>query len=62
LQQNTLRNAENAYQNRYGSLVEDGSNKGKGLSVGVIFLIIIGIAVLVGGIIFLLTRNKGQRK
>jgi hypothetical protein len=62
LQQNTLRNAENAYQSRYGTLTEDGSDNGKGLSAGIIFLIIIGIAVLVGGLIFLLTRNKKSKK
>ena len=59
LQQNTLRNAENNYRSRYGSLVEDGSNK-KGMSGGVIALIIIGVVAVVGGVVFLLTRNKGQ--
>ena len=60
LQQNTLRNAESAYQSRYGSLSEDGSDK-KGMSGGMIALIIIGIAIVVGGIIFLLTRNKNKK-
>ena len=63
LQQNTLRNAESAYQSRYGSLTEDNPNgdKGKGMSGGVIALLIIGEVVLVGGIIFLLTRNKNKK-
>jgi len=52
LQQNTLRNAESNYQSRYGNLTEDGSDKGKGLSGGIIALLIIGLLVLVGGIIF----------
>jgi len=64
LQQNTLRNAESNYQNRYDNLSEDGSdNKDKdGLGGGMIFLIIIGVATVVGGIIFLLTRNKKSKK
>jgi hypothetical protein len=62
LQQNTLRNAERNYTDRYGALSEDGSDKGKGLSGGVIFLIIIGVVAVVGRIIFLLTRNKNNKK
>src|SRR5947199_9920383 len=62
LQQNTLRNAESAYQSRYGTLSEDGSDKGKGLGGGIIALIVIGTLALVGGLIFLLTRNKKKIK
>jgi hypothetical protein len=63
LQQNTLRNAESAYRDRYGDLTEDGSdNKDKGLSGGMIFLIIIEILIIVGGIIFFLTKNKKKAK
>jgi len=61
LQQNTLRNAENTYQSRYGSLNEDGSDKGKGLSGGVIALLIIGGIALIGGFIFLLTKENKKR-
>src|SRR6185312_355452 len=62
LQQNTLRNAESAYQSRYGNLSENGSDKNKGgLSGGVIALIIIGGIVLVGGIIYFLTRRSKKR-
>ncbi|CAG8661868.1 175_t:CDS:2, partial [Racocetra persica] len=60
LQRNTLRNAENNYQTRYGDLTEDDPNKGKGLSGGIIALIVIGIAIIVGGIIFLLTRRDEE--
>lgn len=62
LQQNTLRNAESNYRNRYGELTEDDPNKGKGMSGGIIFLMIIGALVVVGGIIFLLTRNNKSKK
>jgi hypothetical protein len=62
LQQNTLNSAEDAYKNKYGILSEDGSEKGKGLSGGVIALIVVGVVALVGGIIFLLTRNKKKIK
>ncbi|MCE8163138.1 MAG: hypothetical protein I3273_03155 [Candidatus Moeniiplasma glomeromycotorum] len=55
LQQNTLRNAESSYQSRYGTLNEDGSDKGKGMSRGMIFLLIIG------GFIFLLTKENKKR-
>jgi len=62
LQQNTLRNAESAYQSRYGNLSENGSNnKGKGMSGGMITVIIIGIAILVGGVIFLLARKSKKK-
>jgi hypothetical protein len=65
LQQNTLQNAENSYKDKYGSLVEDkpkkSDNKDKGLSGGVIALIVIGIVVVVGGIIFLLTRSRKNK-
>ena len=61
LQQNTLRNAENAYRERYGSLSEDGSDKGKGMSGGVIAVLIGGGIILIVGIIFLLTRKKNKR-
>lgn len=61
LQQNTLRNAESNYQSRYGSLSEDGSDKGKGLSGGVIALLIIGRIAIVGIIIALLVRNKSKK-
>ena len=62
LQQNTLRNAESAYQSRYGNLSEDGSDKNKGgISGGVIALLIIGGIVLVGGMIFLLTRKSKKK-
>jgi len=62
LQQNTLRNVESNYQSRYGALSEDDSDKGKGINVGMIALMVIGGLVLVGGIIFLLTRNKKKTK
>ena len=61
LQQNTLRNAESAYQTQYGSLNEDDPNKRKGMSVGMIALLTIGGIAIVGGIIFLLTRNKSKK-
>jgi len=62
LQKNTLLNAENNYRSRYGDLTEDNPNKGKGMSGGMIALIVIGIAIVIGGIIFLLTRNKNKIK
>ncbi|CAI2193296.1 15902_t:CDS:2 [Funneliformis geosporum] len=46
LQQNTLQNAENNYQSRYGALNEDGSDKGKGMGGGMIALIAIGILAI----------------
>ncbi|MEG7979333.1 MAG: hypothetical protein NY202_05630 [Mollicutes bacterium UO1] len=60
LQQNTLRSAERNYTDRYGNLTEDNSNgnKDKGMSGEMIALLIISGIVLVGGIIFLLMRNK----
>ena len=63
LQQNTLRNAERNYTDRYGSLTENNpsGNKDKGMSGGVIALIIGGGIVLVIGIVFLLMRNKNKR-
>jgi len=63
LQQNTLRNAERNYTDRYGSLTENNpsGNKDKGMSGGVIALIIGGGIVLVVGIVFLLMRNKKKR-
>jgi hypothetical protein len=63
LQQNTLQNAENTYRNRYGSLTENNpnDNKGKGMSGGVIALLVIGGVVLVGGMVFLLLKNKKKR-
>ncbi|CAI2192215.1 13242_t:CDS:2, partial [Funneliformis geosporum] len=47
LQRNTLNSAENNYQSRYGTLNEDGSDKGKGLSGGVIALLVVGGIALV---------------
>src|SRR2546423_461464 len=65
LPQNTLRSAESSYRDRYGSLTENNSNnsnKDKGMSGGVIALLVIGGIVLVGGIIFLLLKNKNKRR
>lgn len=62
LHQNTQRRAEQAYQSRYGDLIEDNPNKGKGMSGGMIALIVVGILVVGGGLIFLLTRNKKSKK
>ncbi|CAG8610623.1 11329_t:CDS:2 [Ambispora gerdemannii] len=45
LQQNTLRSAESSYQSRYGTLTEDNPNKNKGISGGVIALLIGGLAL-----------------
>ncbi|CAG8789856.1 7141_t:CDS:2, partial [Racocetra fulgida] len=39
LQQNTLQSAEKSYKDKYGELKEESSDKGKGLSGGVIALI-----------------------
>jgi hypothetical protein len=64
LQQNTLQNAENSYKDKYGSLVEDkpkGSNKDKGLSGGVITLIVVGVIVLVGIIVYFLLRKNSRK-
>ncbi|CAG8822183.1 20226_t:CDS:2 [Gigaspora margarita] len=50
LHQNTQRRAEQAYQNRYGTLSEDGSDNNKnkgGLGGGMIALIVIGILVTI---------------
>ncbi|CAG8451775.1 7335_t:CDS:2 [Scutellospora calospora] len=60
LQQNTLNSAENAYSSKYGKLTEDNpnDNKGKGMSGGVIALLVVGGIVIMGGIIFLLTRGR----
>ncbi|CAI2196797.1 7360_t:CDS:2, partial [Funneliformis geosporum] len=55
LQQNTLRNAENNYRSRYGALNEDGSDKGKGMGGGVIFLLAIG------GIALVADKNKPKK-
>nr|CAG8599392.1 1469_t:CDS:2 [Entrophospora candida] len=61
LQQNTLRNAESAYQSRYGSLVEDGSDK-KGLSGGVIALIVIGVMIVIGIVLAIILSSTGNKK
>jgi hypothetical protein len=61
LQQNTLQRAESSYRSRYGELTEDNPNKGKGLSVGIIALLIIGGIAVVGTIIFLLTRKRNKK-
>ena len=65
LQQNTLQNAENSYKDKYGSLVEDkpksSSGKNKGMSGGVIaLLIIVGIA-MVGVIVYFLIRKSSKK-
>ncbi|CAG8472252.1 2692_t:CDS:2, partial [Scutellospora calospora] len=53
LQRNTLNSAESNYKNKYGSLVEDkpkgSDNKDKGMSGGVIALMVIGGIILTNG-------------
>ena len=61
LQQNTLQNAENSYKDKYGKLKEDSPNKGKGISGGVIALIIVGGVVVIGIIGYLIFRSKKKK-
>jgi hypothetical protein len=65
LHQNSQQKSEQAYQDKYGkaeldALISSNSNNPneKGMSGGMIALLIIGGVILVGGIIFLLTRSK----
>ncbi|MEG7978636.1 MAG: transmembrane domain-containing protein [Mollicutes bacterium UO1] len=61
LQQNTLQSAERNYTDRYGSLTEDNPNKGKGMSGGVIALLVVGGVVIIGLVSFLLLRNRKKK-
>lgn len=62
LHQNTQQKAENAYKSKFGELKEDGSNnENKGMSGGMIALLVVGGITLVGVIIFLLTRIKKKK-